>query len=582
MYILSFKEGHDPAACLLKDGEIIAAVEEERFIRKKHAPGVFPVESIRFCLKFAGIKEQDVDYVVYARLKPWQTFIEVFRYYFTNLPGKKLEWRYFVSHMKVQFKGVFLELTNRANYQKIHKFFPYLPKKIYSFDHHLCHAASSYYFSRFRDSLIITMDGKGESTSVMLAEGRDNNIKILERKGIFQSLGGFYASFTKHLGFTPNDGEYKVMGLASYGSPDLFFDDVLAPDEEKGYRINSDFCLYPFFGKNFEKKFGKPREKDGEITKYHMNLAASIQKALDNSVVSLVKYGFKKTKSRNLCLAGGVALNVKTNKAVWESGLTEHMFIQPAAGDAGLVFGAAALLYKEITGKRVKSLGALYFGPEYGNEEIKTTFERHKLKYHFCDDSVGRVVDLLVSGKVVGWFQGRMEFGPRALGNRSILANPGDKAMKDIVNKKIKFREEFRPFCPSILSEFAGEYLKHYTDSPYMVMSFSIKDAALINKIPAVVHVDDTVRPQAVDKNSSPLYYELISRFRDKTDIPVLLNTSMNVRGEPIVCSPEDLVNFFLKTNVDAVAAGNFLITKEDQRQEILNSLPKGALSNDY
>ena len=582
MYILAFKEGYDPAACLLKDGEIIAAAEEERFIRQKHAPAVFPAQSIKFCLDFAGLKEEDVDYVVFARLKPARAFLKVLWYYLTHFPNQAIKWRYFISHLKVQIVGTFQELTGQANYQKIHKFFPNLPKKIYSFGHHLSHAASAYYYSKFDESLIITMDGKGEADSMIIAEAKGNQIKILERRDIFFSLGLFYASITKYLGFKPDDGEYKVMGLAPYGRPAYSFDDILKPDSKNGYKINPNFIMSPFSIKALEKRFGRSRKKEGELTSHYKNLAASAQKALEDSALSLVKYALQKTKSRNLCLAGGVALNVKMNKKIWESGLIDDIFIQPAAGDNGLVLGAAALLFEKISGQRVKPLKDLYFGPEYHNQEIKETLDEYKLKYHFLEPPIEKTVDLLVRGKVVGWFQGRMEFGPRALGNRSILAHPGLKEMKKIVNQKIKFREWFRPFCPSILEEFARQYFKKNISSPYMIMSFAAKDKEIEKKIPAVVHIDGTIRPQAVSKESNLLYYKLIEHFYEKTGLPLLLNTSMNVRGEPIVCSPKDLVRFFLRTNIDAAVAGNYLIIKEEQDKSLSIPLFEKTLATDY
>jgi len=360
------------------------------------------------------------------------------------------------------------------------------------------------------------------------------------------------------------------MGLAPYGKPNISFDNILSPDEINGYRINSDFVLYPFSLKNFEKRFGKPRKRESVITGYHKDLAASAQKALEDSVLSLVKHALRKTKTRNLCLAGGVALNVKMNKKIWESGMIDNIFIQPAAGDNGLVLGAAALLYNRITDKRVHPLKNLYLASEYSNGEIKKTLERYNLKYHFSDNPVKPCVDLLVSGKVVGWFQGKMEFGPRALGNRSILAHPGIKEMKDLVNKKIKFREGFRPFCPSILKEFVNQFFNKYIASPFMIMSFDTNGPDIDHKIAAVVHVDGTVRPQVVCHDDNPLYYSLIEYFFEKTGIPALLNTSMNVRDEPIVCSPDDGVKFFLKTDVDAIVMGNYIMLKEEQNKEHL------------
>jgi len=585
MYILAYKEGHDPAACLLKDGKIIAAAEEERFNRQKHAPGILPRQAISYCLKFANITASDIDYLVYARLKPYQTLFQVLKYYLSRPPHNKIEFKFFISHLKTQLIGTWQEICSKNNYQKIHFHFPELPTKIYSFDHHLCHAASAYYFSNFDSALILTMDGKGEATSVMAAQGQDNKIKILERRGIFDSFGLFYSAITKHLGFTPNDGEYKVMGLAPYGQPNISFKDILKAHKKTGYSVNSHYSLYPLSLKNLPNKLGPARTRESELKDHHKNIAASAQAALEESTLNLLKHLLKKYPHSNLCLAGGVALNVKMNKKFWESGLIKNLYIQPAAGDNGLVLGAAALLYTRLTQQRVQCLENLYLGPQFENSAIENALQKSKIQYSFITDKnklIQETVNLLKSDLVVGWYQGRMEFGPRALGNRSILANPQNKTMRAQVNAKIKFREDFRPFCPSILEEFAPSYFKNYTPAPYMILSFVTLSPEIDNKISAVVHVDGTVRPQTVNSEINPLYYELLQEFNHQTGIPALLNTSMNIRGEPIVCSPQDLIEFFLKTEVDAIVAGNFVALKKNQNPAILKTQTREELKTKY
>lgn len=582
MIILAYKDGHDPAACLLRDGRIIAACEEERFMRKKHAPSVFPEKSIRFCLEQAGVNEGDVDHVVYARLKPFPTALRVLLYYFIHPPSSWLQARYTVSHLMVQLRGIARALLGRAGYQKIREIFPNLPRKIHSFEHHLCHAASAYYYSELQDSLIVTWDGKGEATSVMVAKGEGDAIRIISRRGVFSSLGLLYSAATKYLGFTPNDGEYKVMGLAPYGKPVVDFSHILRPDKDRGFWANPDFVVYPTAVESFVKSFGPRRRSEEPVLEKHKNFAASLQLALENAGLSFVKAELRRNPSRNLCLAGGVALNVKLTRRIWDSGMVNGLFVQPAAGDDGLVLGAAALLYSRLTGSRVEKLRDLYFGPEYSATEALAAIEDAHLKYTVEKNTVVSTAGLLANGKVVGWFQGRMEFGPRALGNRSVLAHPGKQETKELVNEKIKFRESFRPFCPSILAEHAPEYLKNFQSAPYMIMSFATKEEKVNGKIPAVVHVDGTVRPQSVERDFNPRYYDLLRAFFQITGLPAVLNTSMNIRGEPIVCSPQDAVNFFLKTNVDALVIGDFLIRREGQDPEILRPLSIETLKTDY
>ncbi len=582
MYILAYKDGHDPAACLMKNGEIVAAAEEERFSRVKHAPSQFPKESIAFCLRQAGIAQEKVDYVVYARLTPLRTFFAVVFYYLCRLPRTMLEVRYMLANLKLQVLGTWGQFRGRAGYQKIRALFPGLPKAQASFDHHLCHAASTFLLSPFEESLIITWDGKGEATSLSIGVGNRADIAIKERRGIFDSLGLFYSAATKYLGFTPNDGEYKVMGLAPYGRHGVDVSDLITPNKRNGYRVNSDFVLYPLWGveKNFERRFGPAAMRNALISKEHQDFAWALQNALERVGLSVAKMAQKKYPSRYLCLAGGVALNVKLNKVLRESRLFDDIFVQPAAGDNGLVFGAAGLLYAQLTAKRPTPLKHLYLGPSYSDDEVAMTLHEEGILFRKSVDVIGETVKLIKEGNVVAWFQGRMEFGPRSLGARSVLAHPGLPGMRDRINEKIKFREEFRPFCPSILAEHAAELLKRAAPSPYMILSFDATSAAK-QLIPAVVHVDNTVRPQTVERDGSR-YRALLEHFYEETGVPALLNTSLNIRGEPIVENLHQVAEFFRKTNVDAIVAGDSVALRKDQDPRAFQTLDRDTLVTEY
>lgn len=567
MFILAFKTGHDPAACLLEDGKIVAAVEEERFVRVKHAPDYFPENAIRYCLSVRNLKLDDIDYIVFARAKNLSTFFKVAFYFLTHPPQNFTEFRYTLSLLKVQFRGLLNSLRGQAPYQKIFKIMRGKKRRVYSFDHHLCHAASAYYGSGFDEAAVLCMDGKGEATSISMWYGKDGRIKLLRRYGIFDSLGYLYGSITDFLGFRINDGEYKVMGLAPYGKPEYSMDDVISVGPQ-GVNINTRYSLYPFSLKNLIKRFPDLSKEYNEASPPQPNtdIAATLQYHLERAALWYVKELFSrakgyKLKAKRLCLAGGVALNVKMNKAIWESGIVKNLWIQPTAGDMGNVLGAAWLLYYLKTGKCPEPLTHLYLGPEYSDEEIKNALERSNLAYRKSEDITGEVADLLSQGKIVAWFQGRMEFGPRALGSRSVLADPRREEMKDTINAKVKFREPFRPFCPSFLEGHGQEIMEKYTSSPYMIMSFSVRPE-YIGRISAVVHVDGTVRPQEVSFATNPLYAKMIQKFSEKTGVPVVLNTSLNVRGEPIVNTPEEAIAFFKKTDVDYLAVGSYLVQK--------------------
>lgn len=588
MFILAFKTGHDPAACLLEDGRIVAAVEEERFVRVKHASDYFPESAIRYCLSARNLKLDDVDYIVFARAKNLPTLFKVGWYFLTHVSRNSIEFHYAFSLLKVQLKGSLSTIWGNAPYQQIFKIIGGKKRKVYSFGHHYCHAASAYYGSGLDEAAVLCMDGKGEATSVSMWYGKGRKLRLLKRYGIFNSLGYLYGSITDLLGFRINDGEYKVMGLAPYGKPTFPMDDVISvsvrgvnPHTNRvlrfaqkflstrygvGVKVNTRYSLYPLSLKNLAKRFPNLSKEYNEASPPQPNtdIAATLQDRLEKAALWYVREIFRNvemSKCRNLCLAGGVALNVKMNKAIWESGFVKNLWIQPAAGDMGNVVGAVWLLYYKITGKRPEPLKHLYFGPEYSQEEIKIALERSGLPYQESSDIARETAGLLSQGKIIAWFQGRMEFGPRALGSRSVLADPRTAAMKDVINAKVKFREPFRPFCPSFLEGHGQEIMEKYMPSPFMVMSFSLKPEWR-EKIPAVVHIDNTVRPQEVLESTNPVYYKMIKYFYEKTGVPVVLNTSLNVKGEPIVNTPEEAIAFFKKTDVDYLAIGPYLVEK--------------------
>ncbi len=580
MYILAYKDGHDPAACLMRDGHVVAAVEEERFLRIKHAPSYFPKHSIAFCLREAGITEEQVDHVVFARLTAWPTLFKVFGYYLSHPPKSMVELRYALSHMKLQVWGALNELRF-GKFREFKKEFPKLPLPVAPFEHHVCHAASAFLFSTFEESAIVTWDGKGEATSTMIAHGKGVTVTPVMRKGVFESLGLLYSAATQYLGFTPNDGEYKVMGLAPYGKSGVDLSGIVSPDKKRGYKVDSRFVLYPFAQRSFEGRFGPPRDREAKMSEAHQDLAYALQDALEQVGLSVSALAKEKTGSNYACFAGGVALNVKLNKVVRESGMFEDIFVQPASGDNGLVLGAAALLYGKLTGKRPEPLTHLYFGTSYSDEEVAHTFTEKGIKFHRSKNLAKDAAKLIAEGKVLAWFQGRMEFGPRALGARSVIANPSQESMRDHVNAKIKFREEFRPFCPSMLEEEAQRLLKRAAPSPYMILSFDATNDAR-GLMPAVVHVDGTMRPQTVGSAAQPRYRALIEEVYALTGTPALLNTSLNVRGEPIVESPEHLVEFFLKTNVDAIVGGDSIALRSEQDPTLFNTLSLETHKTEY
>jgi len=552
------------AATLLVDGKIVWAAEEERFSRVKH-DGWFPFRSIGQAMRESGLGLDDLDHVGFYML-PWRRF-------WGN--GLSLWARHF-PRAQTRFWQSFRELRLSLSVPKLlrryHGGGGAGRFQFHNLEHHLCHAASAFYCSPFEDAVILTLDGAGEDDSCGVFVGEGNRIRRIRKMRYPNSPGHFYCAITSWLGFEPNSDEYKVMGLASYGEPKLL-DKVrqtvrVADDGE--FRMDFRYYDYPlgekvWFSEEFVRLFGPARRPDEEVTPYHMDVAASFQAVLEEMAMKTARWAHRQFPTKNVCLAGGCALNCVLNGRVLREGPFERIFVQPASNDAGTSLGAALWVWNGILGKpRVDPLANVYLGPGYENDAIESVLRQSKLSYHRADDVARETAGLLADGKIVGWFQGRMEFGPRALGHRSILADPRRAEMKDLVNHSVKFREGFRPFAPSALAEAGPEYFESFADSPYMLLVFDVKEDKR-SVIPAVTHVDGTARLQTVPNGASggdPRYRALLEAFRDRTGVPVLLNTSFNVKGEPVVCTPEDAIRCFYTTGIDALVMGDFVLEK--------------------
>ncbi len=590
MYILGISAFyHDSAACLVENGKIVAAAQEERFSRKKHDYN-FPTKAIEFCLKYAGISASQLDLVAFYD-KPFLKFERLLETYLTYSP---VGIKSFIKSMPLWIK----QKLWMKDY--IQKELSYEGKIIFP-EHHESHAASAFYPSPFQEAAILTMDGVGEWTTTSFGIGKGNEIELLEEIKFPHSLGLLYSAFTYYTGFKVNSGEYKVMGLAPYGEPkykDLILHELLDLKEDGSFKLNMKYFNYcaglTMTNEKFNKLFGgKPRKPESKLTQKEMDLARSLQDATEEIVLKIGRYVFEKTKMKNLTLAGGVALNCVANGKLLREGPFNNIWIQPAAGDAGGALGAAlAGWYKYFNNPRIVTENedtqqGSYLGPEFSDEEILKFLNKDGVVYHKLDKEKipGIASDLIAQEKVIGWFQGRMEFGPRALGARSIIGDARSPKMQEVMNLKIKFRESFRPFAPSVLAENVSDYFNIEAKSPYMLLVAHIKEErrkAMSEKeqsffgieklnivrsdIPAVTHIDYSARIQTVHKETNPLFHKLISEFKNKFDFAVVINTSFNVRGEPIVCTPDDAYKCFMRTNMDHLIIGNFLLNKDEQK----------------
>ncbi len=594
---------HDSAAALIYNGEILVAVQEERFTRKKHDPS-FPINAIRYCLESQNIDLRNIEAIVYYE-KPFLTFERLLETYIGCAPRGS---RSFISAMKVWSKEkLFLKSNIKKNLESLQKEFvaedqSFLPDLLFS-EHHLSHAAAAFYPSPYKKAAILCMDGVGEwaTTSAWIGEGK--NIKNLWELSFPHSIGLLYSSFTYYCGFKVNSGEYKLMGLAPYGEPkylELIKDNLIDIKEDGTFRLNLRYFKYHrgfrMISSSFSKLFGHlPRHRESKINQFHMDIAASVQKLVEEIVIKLAKSLQMETGLKNICLSGGVALNCVANGKLLNKKIFNGIWIQPASGDAGSSIGAALAVWHQkynkprIINKNDSMKGSL-LGCVFSNDEIVGYLNSIKATYQtFKDDELfDQVAEMLNQGKVIGWFSGPMEFGPRALGARSIIGDPRNKEMQKIMNQKIKYRESFRPFAPAVLEEDVKEIFEINTESPYMLFVAKLKNHILKkikddqkylvgldklrierSSLPAITHVDNSARIQTVNKKTNERFYKLISSFKRKTNCSVIINTSFNVRGEPIVRSPKDAYLCFMRTEMDILVMENQVLLKDNQKELI-------------
>ncbi len=553
---------HDAAACLLSDGQIVAAASEEAFTRKKHDPDL-PVQAMRYCMDQAGIGIQDVKAIVYYD-KPFKKLDRALRCHIEHFPkGLGLFARKMPSWFSTQVRLP----------KVLERELGYKGSVLYS-EHHLSHAASAFYCSGWEEAALLTVDGVGEWASSSYGVGEGTQIRLLGETRFPHSLGLLYSAMTRYLGFKVNSAEYKVMGLAPYGEP-RFVDklrQLIDVREDGSFRLDMRYFEFDagerMYNQRFEALLGHPTfPLDGDtLTDFQKDMARSLQVVVDDTMVKLATTVVQRTGKKKLCLAGGVALNCVANGEILRRAPVEDIFVQPSAGDAGGAMGAALVVWNGLLKKpRLPSLPSVYLGPGFDDEAVQRVLDENNAVYQKLErqDLLERSATLLTQGKVVGWFQGRMEWGPRALGHRSILGDPRHPEMRDIINSKIKMREGFRPFAPSVLEEDVSTWFQLDRPSPYMLLVAPVQPGQ--PALPAITHVDGSARIQSISRQQDPLYYDLISAFKAQTGVGVVINTSMNVRGEPMVCSPLDAWLCFMRTGMDVLVAGSFLLMKEDQ-----------------
>ena len=588
---------HDSAAAIVIDGKVIAAAQEERFTRKKHDPG-YPFNAINFVLEYAKLKLSEIEKIVFYE-KPFLKFERLLETYVAMSPKGFVQFSKAMPSwlsQKLFQKKMLIDLLKQHD----KNFAP--EKKIFFSEHHLSHAASAFYPSPFKEAIILTADGVGEWATTTIAIGNGSNLEIKKEIHFPHSLGLLYSAFTYYVGFKVNSGEYKLMGLAPYGEAkyvNLIKEKLIDIKDDGSFRLDQKYFNYAtgltMTNENFHKLFGeKPRDsKKDKIKQIHMDIAASIQKITEEIMIKICKSVREEYKIPNLCLAGGVALNCVANGKILKNKIFDNIWIQPASGDAGGSLGAAlAYHYLEDKNKRVinssDEMKGSYLGPEYQNEQIEIFLKDAGANYQYIseEDLTNKTAEDLSKGLAIGWFQGRMEFGPRALGSRSILGDPRSPKMQKNLNLKVKYRESFRPFAPSVLREDLNEWFEISNSSPYMLLVAEIKKNKQIemtadekklfgidklnikrSEIPAVTHVDYSARIQTVDKETNKVYYNLIKKFKELTNCPILVNTSFNVRGEPIVNTPKDAFNCFMGTELDRLVIGNFYLEKDKQPQ---------------
>jgi carbamoyltransferase len=588
---------HDSAATLLEDGKIITAVQEERFTRIKHDDS-FPVEAIKFILQKSDLKLNDIDHIVFYE-KPFLKFERLLETYLSFAP---FGFKSFAKSMPLWIKEkFFMKRLIIDSLKSIDVNFVYKDKLFFS-EHHLSHAASAYYPSNFNNAIVLTADGVGEWATTTVAVAKNNNLEIKKEIRFPHSLGLLYSAFTYYTGFKVNGGEYKLMGLAPYGEPkykDIIYKNLIDVKEDGSFNLNQEYFNYctglTMTNQKFDKLFGSiarnPNKED--LTQFHMDIASSIQLVTEEIMIKIAYSLRNEFKTTNLCLAGGVALNCVANGKIKQEKIFENIYVQPAAGDAGGSLGAAlAFWHIELNKEKIKDdsnkdlMKGSYLGLEYTDKQIKVELDNFGAVYESYDqDKIIEITAKKISeGKSIGWFQGKMEFGPRALGNRSILADPRSEIMQKNLNLKIKYRESFRPFAPSVLSDKVSEWFEYKGSSPYMLMVARVRKEKQLemspdekrlfgieklnikrSQVPAITHVDYSARIQTVTKEDNFLYHKLISKFHEITGVPILVNTSFNIRGEPIVCSIEDAYRCFLTTELDFLVCGNQILDRNKQ-----------------
>ncbi len=596
---------HDSAATILIDGKIIAAAQEERFTRKKHDSD-YPFHAIEFVLKYSNIKFKDLDQIVFFE-KPFLKFERLLETYVAFAPRG---FNQFIKAIPVWLKEKLFQKKMLMDLFKQHDSSFKDESKLFFSEHHLSHAASAFFPSPFEKAIVLTADGVGEWATTTVAIGEKNNLNIKKEIHFPHSLGLLYSAFTYYTGFKVNSGEYKLMGLAPYGEPNYvekIKNNLIDIKNDGSFKLNQDYFNYStgltMTNSKFDKLFGqKPRNPSSDkITQFHMDIAASIQKVTEEVMLKLSKSLRDEYKIDNLCLAGGVALNCVANGKILENKIFKNVWVQPAAGDAGGSLGAAlAFWYLEKNNERSISssddMKGSYLGPNYSDKEIKEILNKIGANFEILDEEtiLNKTVNDLAEGKAIGWFQGRMEFGPRALGARSILGDPRSESMQKNLNLKVKYRESFRPFAPSVLREDLSEWFNINVDSPYMLMVSDVNKNKVIkmnegqkklfgidklnikrSEIPAVTHVDYSARIQTVHEETNPKYFKLLKKFKVKTNCPVLVNTSFNVRGEPIVNTPQDAYNCFMGTELDTLVLGNCYLEKNNQNKNLKKDYSK-------
>jgi carbamoyltransferase len=580
---------HDSAACLVEEGKIVAAAQEERFTRKKHDFS-FPGNAIQYCLDYRGISGKELDYIAFYD-KPFLKFERLLETYLAYAPAG----------IQSFIKAMPLWIKQKLWIKELIKEETGFEGKILFPEHHESHAASAFYPSPFQEAAFLTIDGVGEWTTSSYGSGKNNDLRIVADIQFPHSLGLLYSAFTYYTGFKVNSGEYKVMGLAPYGEPkymDVIFRELIDLKEDGSFRINMKYFNYcaglTMTNEKFHRLFGgPPREPESKLTQRDMDLACSVQEVVEEVVLRMGKHIRKELGMKHLCLAGGVALNCVANGKLLREGIFEDIWIQPAAGDAGGALGAALVVWYRYLGQGRNiepgqdAMQGAYLGPEYKNGDINVFLQQNNIPYSELpvEDIASTVAKLIAKEKVIGWFQGRMEFGPRALGSRSIIGDARSPKMQETMNLKIKFRESFRPFAPSVLNERVSDYFEIDRSSPYMLLVANVKkerqkDMSEEQKrlfgleklkiarsdIPAITHVDYSARIQTVHQDTNPLYHDLISAFEKDHGCAVIINTSFNVRGEPIVCTPEEAYRCFMRTNMDYLVLGNYLLDKSRQK----------------